>query len=69
MSCSMLPAVLYIGCNSANTNPFCLRFVLRELVDLGCSNHLLRRKNCTKSTLLMKRVLLYFTKCFSELKF
>lgn len=69
ISCSMLPAVLYIGCNNVNTNPFCLRFVLLELVDPGCIKHLLRRKNCTKSTLLLKRVLLYFTKCFSELKF
>jgi len=58
MSCSMLPAVLYIACNSANTDPFCLHFVLLELVDLGCSKYLLRRRNCTKSTLLLKKVLL-----------
>lgn len=65
----MLPALLYTGCNSANTNPVCLHFALPESVDLGCAERLLRRKNCTKSTLLLEIVLLYFTKCFSELKF
>lgn len=60
MSCSMLTALLYIGCNSANTNPFCLQFVLLESVNLGYSKHQLRWKNCTEYFAIEKGVIVFY---------